>query len=155
MEKKKKSLSPREKALKLLARRERTTHEVRTRLVQEGYRETEVDEVIQWLQSLNYLNDARAAKSWVDHCNRFRYIGNLLLAAELRSKGVDEQIVRSVLNDEEAELEIAKSLASRKYRQLAHLPREKCWTKLGGYLARKGFSWEIIRRTLADVLPVV
>ncbi|NLY11920.1 MAG: regulatory protein RecX [Firmicutes bacterium] len=143
----------RQKAIRFLTTRDRTRYEMQQYLARSGFRKNEIDEVLEWVTELGYLDDARCAKNWVEYRNRFRPTGNYLLRLELEKKGICDDIINEVLNDKDKEMSLAKEVVEKGYRALKDSPLDKCYRKLGSLLQRRGFSWEITRKVLADVLP--
>ena len=88
-----------EAAARFLEARPRSVHEVRRRLTTAGYRPELVDAAIGRLGELGYLDDDAFARTWVESRDRARPRGEHALRRELRLKGVDDAIVRTVLDD--------------------------------------------------------
>lgn len=105
----------RERALRLLTISDRTRWELARRLEGDGPPHV-IDEVLDWLESLGYLDDRRFALRWIE-ARKSRY-GPLRLEAELRAKGLRGEWVRSLIAEQlgdEAALEEAafRLIASR------------------------------------------
>ena len=88
-----------EAAARFLEARPRSVQEVRRRLTTAGYRPELVDAAIGRLGELGYLDDDAFARTWVESRDRARPRGEHALRRELRLKGVDDSIIRSVLDD--------------------------------------------------------
>jgi regulatory protein len=88
-----------EAAARFLEARPRSVHEVRRRLTTAGYRPALVEAAIGRLGELGYLDDEAFARTWVESRDRARPRGEHALRRELRLKGVDDAIVRAVLDD--------------------------------------------------------
>jgi SOS response regulatory protein OraA/RecX len=86
---------------------------------------------------------------------------------ELKTKGVAQDIIEqaisnfqfSIVNEEESrgvnDLETAKKLVEKKIARYMHLPKQELYQKLGGFLGRKGFDWETIKRAIDTELKKV
>lgn len=102
------------------------------------------------LKRLELLDDTKFAKWWVDQRNTFRPRGKRALYAELRQKGIDRKIIDKVLSAIDIdEIKIAAKLLSNKnykWRRLKGLDKKK---KMSDFLARKGFSWSVIKEVLS------
>ncbi len=86
-------------ALKLLARRERTAHQVRERLAKRfGNDSAAIDEVLGRLSGAGYLDDERYARNWVRR--RFDR-GRARLEADLARAGVAPGVIRRVIEDQD------------------------------------------------------
>ncbi len=86
-------------AARFLEARPRSVNEVRRKLSTAGYRAALVDEVVEKLTSLRYLDDDAFARAWVESRDRARPRGEHALRRELQLKGVDRALVDAVLGD--------------------------------------------------------
>lgn len=106
------------------------------------------------LRQYNYLNDEEFARWWIEQRTTFRPSGARLIALELRQKGVHREIIDKLLFSSPSALitERAQALkiAKKKRERLKGLSYREVREKLGAFLARRGFSWEIIREVLVD-----
>ena len=98
------------KALRLLSYRPRSIREIKRRLIRTNADTKTINRVIADLIDQNMLNDQEFAKWWVDQRVKFRPRGNYALTRELAQKGIDREIIDSVLLSFDAELELAKKL---------------------------------------------
>jgi regulatory protein len=162
-------------AASFLAVRPRSVAETRRRLRWLGYAETLVDQVVDRLGTLGYLDDTAFARAWVESRDRARPRGSLALRQELARKGVDRDVVDAVMADRADALEAsavrdaqgvagpagagvedqaAERLLARKSASLSREPdvrrrRQKAYA----LLARHGFPPDTCRRvasTLAE-----
>lgn len=140
-----------DRAIRYLGVRPRSEWEVRQNLQRyrprsgETLTEEQIDQVIERLQSREYLNDEEFARYWVGQRNQFKPRSPQALRYELRRKGVAAQIVDSIVEQEtdprSAALEAARSRAYRWYT----LDEAEFQKKMAALLQRRGFRWEIIR----------
>lgn len=86
-------------AARFLQARPRSTAEVRRRLGEAGYRTDLVEEAIARLAMLGYLDDESFARAWVESRDRARPRGERALRAELRRKGVADDVVATIIED--------------------------------------------------------
>lgn len=125
-----------EKAMRYLGPRARTEKELRTFFYGKGFAADVAERAMQKLQGYGYVDDAAFAQSYIEG-HRVRY-GAKKLAAELRQKGVSEQVAQDALEGLD---QSADALAvARKYLR-THAPNR---FKLRGYLYGKGFSSDAI-----------
>lgn len=113
------------KALRLLSYRPRSIREIKQRLTKTNADTNTTNRVITNLIDQNLLNDQEFARWWVEQRVKFRPRGNYALTQELVQKGIDREIIDSVLLSFDAELELAKKL-----------PQSK--------LSSRGFSFSVI-----------
>jgi regulatory protein len=137
----------RQKALKLLARREHSRAELARKLAALGTQE-DIDAVLGELERSNLLSDARVADAYLrSHANRF---GAARLRQGLHAKGidrelVDQQLAASGLPDE---MSRARLLWSKKY---GAIPADRTeWAKQARFMQARGFSTDVIRRLLQE-----
>ena len=111
-----------------------------------------IQEVVSRLESQNYINDQEFARYFVENRHQNKGISTKRLVQELKTKGISDEIIEqamfnsetgSFLRDEEAELEkmIKKQLRKTSDRQ-----------KIIAYLARQGFSYDLIKSKLDQFL---
>ncbi|HOK53316.1 MAG TPA: regulatory protein RecX [Armatimonadota bacterium] len=142
----------REAALTLLDYRARTRKELERRLIQKGYSEDVVAQVIAQLEKIDLVNDERFAADWVASRVTGRPMGRSRMNWELRRKGIAPESVEEALQqvDEEREFEMALELAERKLGGTRPSdPDAK--RRLASFLQRRGFYWEIVSRVLDRV----
>mgnify|MGYP001589902038 CR=1 FL=1 len=66
-------------------------------------------------------------------------------------KGIKKEVVERTLSGLKIdEGKIAKELLARKVYKWKNLPIREARQKMGAYLARKGFGWEVIGKLLKD-----
>ena len=137
----------RERALRLLARREHSRFELTRKLGQAGFAHHEIDPLLDEFEEKNWLSDRRFAESWVaDHRAR---AGSVKLAHDLRQRGVSDGIISDVLNDNrDSELDRARDVWLKKFGRPPADAAEKAGQMR--FLQSRGFTPEVIRRVIAD-----
>jgi regulatory protein len=111
--------------------------------IKQGIDKDIIPRVIERLSQKGYINDHKFAEYWVE--NRFikRGISRRKLVAELRSKGVDPEIINQVLeNSNRSDESEIKKVIERK----PHIYDDK--NKLIVYLVRAGFRYDQIKEAL-------
>lgn len=139
-------------ALVLLAARDRTRYEVSRLLTAKGFAPNDSDAALDRLSEQGYLDDRRFADSWARGRLRTKPMGPHRLGRELRSKGVEEDLVREVLKEvyEAGEDEAARRAIAGKLRQLSGLSAASRAGRLARFLQGRGFSHEVIWRLLRE-----
>ena len=130
------------RALRHLVRREHSRAELARKLEPHAETVEAVQALLDQLASSKQLSDERYAEGRVRTLSR-KY-GTARIRHDLRSKGVSDQIVTSVSN--EGELERAKAILARKYREPAATPEERA--RRARFLQSRGFPMELIARLL-------
>ena len=113
-----------------------------------------IQEVVSRLESQNYINDQDFARYFIENRHQNKGISTKRLIQELKIKGIDSDIIEQAmfdqgtgnfLRDEEVEIEkmIKKQLRKTSDRQ-----------KIIAYLARQGFSYDLIKTKLDQFLSI-
>ena len=131
--------------LRLLTARARTRAELAGQLAKRGYPDDVSTRVLDRLADVGLVDDVDFAEQWV-HSRRVNAgKGKRALAAELHTKGVDNDVITSVLSDinPDAERDRAEELVRKKLRR-ENLSDEaadaRVTRRLVAMLARRGFS---------------
>lgn len=143
----------RESALQLLGYRARSRAEIQRRLERKGYEPELVQEALEALSRSGLINDAEFSQSWVRARTGSRPMGPARIAAELRQKGVDRELIQEALEplDPDTEMDLALAVGRQKVEQMHGEDPRAARRKLGSILMRRGFSWDVTSRVL-DIL---
>ncbi len=136
-----------QQAMLFLSYRARSEAEIRQNLRKNDYPEPAIEETIERLRQARLADDSQFAQAWVENRNTFRPRSRRALSMELRQKGLDDETVQTALAgvDEEA---LAYLAARKRLGRLEGLEMNEFRKKLGEFLARRGFSYEIISPTV-------
>ena len=128
--------------LRLLTARARTRAELAGQLTKRGYPDDVSTQVLDRLAQVGLVDDADFAEQWVRSRRVNAGKGKRALAAELRNKGVDNDVITAALADAGAERERAEQLVRDKLRRerLNDDDDAKVMRRLVGMLARRGYS---------------
>ncbi len=129
-----------------LSYRPRSEGEIRQWLRKRGFSNDVAEKTIAKLREQNLSDDLAFAQFWKDNRLSFRPKSKRLIKRELRDKKIDGEIIEQVTNDIDDE-EIAYRLGSGRLPSLAHLDYPNFYRRLSSYLAYRGFSYEVIKRT--------
>ena len=139
-------------ALRLLAHRERSRGELRSRLSAKGYDRVVVDRVLDRLEEAGLQSDGRFAETFAADAQRGRGLSSLAVQGELRRRGVGRDLAAEAATerpeDEEAR---ARNVAARRAGRMTGLPREVLQRRIVGFLARRGYPPDLCRRIAAEV----
>jgi regulatory protein len=138
----------RDKALDMLAGRERCAREVEERLQGAGFDGEVVSSTISWLQSRGYLDERRFAASFVEARLRGGW-GARRIRAELLRKGTDREAVEEVLAAAQEGsggegIAAVTALARRRFAGQFAADPAGARRRLAGFLARRGYDWQTI-----------
>jgi regulatory protein len=134
-------------ALGYLGYRARSSWELRDRLSRRGFGAAVIDRVLSKLAGQGLVDDESFARYWLENRESFSPRSRLMLKRELRGKGVAEEIVAEVLAgvDEEAS---ALRAARRRIRAWPAMEYREFRRRLGAYLRRRGFGFELVNNTV-------
>ncbi|MGW0158358.1 recombination regulator RecX [Mycobacterium sp. NPDC003323] len=132
----------RDVCLRLLTVRARTRAELEAQLAKRGYPEDVGVRVLDRLVEVGLLDDAAFAQEWVRSRRTNSGKGKRALAAELRTKGVDAELIASTLDSVDAgEWRVqAEQLVAAKLRRERLDDELKVTRRLVAMLARRGYS---------------
>jgi regulatory protein len=138
-------------AFKLLSYRARSRREIMDKFKEKSYDPAITQKVVENLEELNFINDKNFAYSWARSRLANKPVGKQCLSGELWQKGVDREIIAEVIEStykERDELTLARELAERRLKVCLNLNEATRKRRLSGYLARRGFSYEVINEVL-------
>jgi regulatory protein len=144
-------------ALRMLDRQPRTRLELERAMARRGVPADVAAAVLDRFTDVGLVDDEAFAQAWVDSRHRGRGLAKRALSAELRRRGVDDEIVREAVGSVSAEDEAtaARALVERKLRTMSSLPREVQTRRLVAMLGRKGFGGQtaisVVRETLGEL----
>lgn len=139
-----------QQALLFLGYRARSEAEVRKNLEKHEIPSAAIEETLARLREERLLNDSKFAQDWVANRSEFRPRSKRALVIELRRKGLDDSAIQSATGavDEEA---LAYAAAEKRVRRLEELEWNEFRKKLGEFLARRGFAYEVIAPTVKKI----
>lgn len=142
-----------ETALHFLAYRSRSEREVRDRLRRGDYAPEVIEQVIARLHGWRYLDDADFARRWVEGRTTQKPRGARLLQQELRRKGIDAETAKEAIAEAEIdELAAATELARKRITAYAGEEPVVVRRRVGAYLARRGYGFDVARAALDRVM---
>ena len=139
-----------EAALQLLSLRPRSRHELEEKLARRGFQASIIADVLGELAEVGQVDDTSFARYWKENRTDFRPRSRRLMAMELRRKGVGNNAITEALADAD-DAESALRATREKVRKTVFSGKEDFQRRLGGYLRRRGFDYEVIRRALDSV----
>ena len=138
-----------DKLLRFATLRPRSEKEIHLWLRRKKVHESLHSKLFNRLNRLELINDEKFAKWWVEQRQAFRPKSKRILEGELRMKGINKEIISKVLGEEKIDEEkIARELLEKKMYKWKNLESHLARQKMSQYLAQKGFSWEIIEKTV-------
>jgi regulatory protein len=131
-----------QRAFRLLNFRDRSTRELKNRLLKIGFDPLLVDTVIEDFLGDNTLDDERFAKAFINDYTAVHTRGNVFIIRELKKRGIPLDTIMEMLETRD-EKSLVKDFISKKLSHLnKHEPRER--QKIVRRLMSRGFTPEII-----------
>lgn len=137
---------------RLIKFRLRSEKEIRDKLKGKRYDIRISEELIAYFKRLGYINDREFARMWMND-RLSKPLGLKVIQWELKEKGVDSEIIDELLREKKSafnEAAMVKELALRRLDKLKRKnePVNKIRQKLYAYLARRGFSGDVISEVI-------
>jgi len=134
-------------AVYYLSYRPRSESEIRERLKRRGFNGDSIEAVIAKLKEQGLVDDMAFAQFWKDNRQSFSPRSRWLTRLELRQKGVADDIIDQVV-DAVDDADSAYRAALSKARSLPLSDYQSFRRRLGDYLKRRGFGYEVINQTI-------
>jgi len=137
-------------ALHFLDYRPRSRVEVRRNMEKHAVPPEVINDVFKRLERSGLVNDERFALDWVENRSEFRPRSRRALAFELHQRGLNDSAIEKALEGLNEET-MAYQAALKQARRYEDLPLRDFNNKLGSFLARRGFSYEVIKQAVTRV----
>jgi regulatory protein len=137
-------------ALRYLSYRPRTRSEIAKNLRDFDTPDEVIESILEKLAQSGMVNDAQFAQAWVENRSAFRPRSRRALTFELRRRGVDPNIIEQSIAvvDEDA---LAYEAARKQAGKLRGLDWQLYRQKMFGFLARRGFNYEVSAAVISRV----
>ena len=136
------------KALSLLEHMDRTEAGLRQKLREKSYSEEVIDQALDYVKSFGYINDTSYAERYI--LNKQTAKSRREIYMSLSQKGVSREDIECAMEscyEAESETEAIRRLCEKKHFS-AEDSSDAEKQKMYGYLVRKGFRSEDVRRIL-------
>ncbi len=137
------------KAYRFLSFRARSEAEMEKKLLEKFNSDT-VKKALKKLTDYNYVNDKEFTRAWIETRKIGR--GKRMLSFELKNKGVAKETIEEELagleNDEELKHALSLVRSKSKYQ---NLDRNQAYQKVGAFLSRRGYNYEIIKKVIDEI----
>jgi regulatory protein len=142
--------------LRLLTVRARARAELAAHLAKRGYPEDVTQRVLTRLEAVGLIDDEDFADQWVRSRQANAGKGKRALAAELRTKGIEDAVIAAALGDIDAGAERvrAEQLVERRLRRevLGDGDDMKVTRRLVGMLVRRGYGQSMAIAVVTEAL---
>ena len=141
------------KALTILSKSDQSEKKLKEKLLND-FDENIVEDVIDFLKGYKLINDNLLAEKIVHDNMNLSKFGKNKIKQNLYNKGIAASDIQDALSqiDPDDEYENAKYLAEKRLKRLKGEDKNKINQKIYQHLAYKGFSYDIIKRVLRELL---
>jgi len=140
-----------QKALRFINYRPRSVDEVKGKLEVLGFGEPVTDAVVNELLKKKYLDDYEYSENWIASRVRSKPRSQRMLRFELRKKHISESIIEEALKSAPSNNELALRLGKKYLHRFAYLNEKEFTKKMTGVLARRAFSFSVIKPALIEL----
>jgi regulatory protein len=144
-----------DRAVNLLAYKPRSVVELRTRLMEKEWTNSQiVEEVIVKLEGYGYLNDGQFAKDFAAAQLRGKPIGKRVLQQKLAMKKLDKETVAAAIEtvfEETPETEVIERAIAKRLRLKGKPETREDSKKFYDYLLRQGFSYDLVSSKMREI----
>ncbi len=140
--------------LRALTGAPKTRQQLADLLDQRDVPEDAAEAVLDRLVEVGLIDDEAFAQAWVSSRQSGRGLARRALKAELRAKGVEDDVAATAVLavDDDDERETARRLVERKLPGMLRLDRATATRRLMGMLARKGYSGGLAAGVVREAL---
>jgi regulatory protein len=147
-----------EYALRLLTARSYTARSLLRKLTQKGIAPEDARAVLDRLEASGLVNDAKFAEQYARNKVLTSGASKRRVVQDLRRKGIAESLANTAIAqlfaDEEIDsVAMAEKAARKKLSQMGDLEPLVLRRRLFGFLARRGYELDDIKRVVSKVLP--
>jgi regulatory protein len=138
----------------LLKFRGRSEKEIRDHLQSKKAPLEIIEKIITYCKDLKFIDDEKFAADWVRSRLTYRLKSEKIIKLELIKKGIEPEIIEKVLGESHenesanTDLDLAKKIVKQRANRYINLPRQEVYQKLGGFLSRRGFDWDVIKQAI-------
>ena len=137
-------------AIRFLGYRPRSEAEIKQRLHRHGFDSDCTEKTLARLKEQGLLDDTAFARFWIDNREAFSPRSRRLTKLELKRKGLDSDIIEQAVGKVDDSDNAYRAALSRA-RRLPLADYQDFRRRMGQYLGRRGFSYNIISETIERV----
>lgn len=141
-----------QKALHFIAFQPRSEKEMRAKLAKYGFEEGVIERVLNELIEKRYLDDARFARDWVESRSQSKPRSRRFYLYELKNKGISETAIQQAIETAPEDAELAYALGVKYLNRFSNLDNAEFAKKMQGVLARRAFSYDVIKETINQLV---
>ncbi|QIK62428.1 regulatory protein RecX [Leucobacter viscericola] len=143
-----------EQAVKMLARKAKSSGELQEELLRAGYEAVDVEVVIGEFEQNLYLDDAGLARAVTEKLRDSKRASKSQIRVKLKARRLPDSVIEAALGelDDDEEFALLRATAVERARRMQDLDRATAERRLLGFLARRGWSGEPATRAVRDAL---
>jgi regulatory protein len=137
----------------LLSYRDRSEREFRGRLLDRGFHEPIVEEVLANFRRDGLVSDERFTRAWIEHTVSGRPMGKMRIVHELKKKMVRDDAIDGVVEGlfvDGFEEGLARQAAEKRIRALEKYPDDVARRRLYRFLQGRGFHFTVIHDLMKE-----
>lgn len=119
-------------AIFLLSRKDYSIYKLKQKLTLKSENSTDIEKTINWLKTMDYLNDDRFAELILNKYSKIE--GKIKIELRLKENGIPKEVISATLAEYNNELN--KTILENKFNEYKKEDENKYW----GFLLRKGFT---------------
>jgi regulatory protein len=140
-----------QKGISMLAARDRSEHEVKERLLQQGFDADAAEGAVMQLKAMGYINDNLFAHKFISDRLKLKPMSKKALTYELQRKGIESDLIDAVMSEFELdESSTAYRIVKKKFGKY-NIEDPGVQRKVYSFLSFRGFSYETIQAVLEQM----
>lgn len=146
--------SANEDGVRLLARKARSSGELRHELLRLDHNPAEVEDVIEEFERSLYLDDAGLARVLTEKLRESKRASRSQIRTKLRARKLSDTAIEEAIAElgDDDEYALLRTTAADRARTMRDLDRQTAERRLLGFLARRGWSGEPASRAVREAL---
>ncbi|GAA0179166.1 recombination regulator RecX [Clostridium sediminicola] len=143
-------------AMKSIERAYKTEKDIRDKLLRSEYNDETIERVIKFLKGYGFVDDEKYCNMYIN--DKIKKFGKNKIKHDLIKKGIKEKVIENKLKIINTDIEIhgAKKVAQKKLKGINNkYGKRVLYSKVGSYLATKGYSFDIINEILPPLIDTV
>jgi regulatory protein len=142
-----------QRVLRALGRKALSEKEVRAFISENGLAGPDVDDIVERLVELRYVDDATLAEELTRRLSEKKGQSKSAVGRSLAARGLPSDVVSEALSeiDDGDERRVAFELAEKRARQMGSLDAQTMERRLSGFLARRGYPGGLVRDVVTEI----
>ncbi len=139
-----------EKAVDRLAATDKTVYEIQKKLEAYGFSQMIIDRVVTELKRRHFIDDKRYAQNFILSKSNTKSINEICYI--LKTKGISKELIDEITEEDEYSDDKAVRAIIIKKMKNKDLTDKNELRKLTAYVCNKGFEYELVKRTISQVM---